>query len=117
MPELSEKKTKWALVRGIKVISEMNSLEMKLTYQWELGTYSAQAAGQGPDPPHFCASHAFFAYEFSEPFSKWVKVTTARVIKFFSSESSWTPKTQPNDALRRRLVEFLVFNSAFGSWR
>ena len=36
---------------------------------------------------------------------------------FFSSKSSWTPKTQPNDALRRRLVEFLVFNSAFGRHR
>ena len=35
----------------------------------------------------------------------------------FSSKSSWTPKTQPNDALRRRLVEFLVFNSAFGRHR
>ena len=32
----------------------------------------------------------------------------------FSSESSWATKTQPDDALRRRLVEFLVFNSAFG---
>ena len=28
----------------------------------------------------------------------WVKVSTARVIKFFSSESSWTPKTQSNDS-------------------
>ena len=36
---------------------------------------------------------------------------------FFSSKPSWTPKTQPNDALRRRLVEFLVFNSAFGRHR
>ena len=25
---------------------------------------------------------------------------------------SWTPETQPNDAVRRRLVEFLVFNRA-----
>ena len=35
---------------------------------------------------------------------------------FFSSKSSWTPETQPT--LRRLLVEFLVFNSAFGrySW-
>ena len=32
---------------------------------------------------------------------------------FFSSKPSWTPKTQPNDALRRRLVEFLVFNSVY----
>ena len=31
----------------------------------------------------------------------------------FSSESSWTPKTQPNDSRACRLVEFLVFNSAF----
>ena len=36
---------------------------------------------------------------------------------FFSGKSSWTPETQPNDALRRRLVEFLVFNSAFGRQR
>ena len=36
---------------------------------------------------------------------------------YFSSKSSRTPKTQPNDALRRRLVEFLVFNSAFGRHR
>ena len=35
---------------------------------------------------------------------------------FFSSKSSLTPETQPNDYLRRRLVEFLVFNSAFGRW-
>ena len=36
----------------------------------------------------------------------------------FSSKPSWTPKTQTNNALRRCLVEFLVFNSAFGrcSW-
>ena len=26
------------------------------------------------------------------------------------SSPGWTPETQPNDALRRRLVEFLVFN-------
>ena len=26
---------------------------------------------------------------------------------------SWTPKTQPNGAVRRRLVEFLVFNSVY----
>ena len=36
---------------------------------------------------------------------------------FFSSESSWRPKTQPEVALRRRLIEFLVFNSAFGRHR
>ena len=36
---------------------------------------------------------------------------------FFSSKSSWTPETQPNDAYRRHLVEFLVFNSVFGRWR
>ena len=35
----------------------------------------------------------------------------------FSSKPSWTPKTQPHDALRRRLVEFLVFNSALGRHR
>ena len=35
---------------------------------------------------------------------------------FFSSKSSWTRETQPNDALRCRLVEFLVFNSAFSRW-
>ena len=35
----------------------------------------------------------------------------------FLSKSSWTPETQPNDALRGRLVEFLVFNSAFGRHR
>ena len=37
--------------------------------------------------------------------------------QLFSGKSSWTPETQPNDALRRRLVEFLVFNSAFGRQR
>ena len=36
------------------------------------------------------------------------------------ARSKWSRgarKTQPNDALRHRLVEFLVFNSAFGRWR
>ena len=35
----------------------------------------------------------------------------------FSSKSILTPETQPNDALRHRLVEFLLFNSAFGRWQ
>ena len=46
-----------------------------------------------------------------------VKVNTRRVIKFFSCKSSWKPKTQPNNALGSRLVEFLEFNSAFGKCR
>ena len=33
----------------------------------------------------------------------------------FSSDSIWTPKTQPNDLCR--FVQFLVFNSAFGRHR
>ena len=32
----------------------------------------------------------------------------------FLSKLSWTLESQPNDVLRRRLVEFLVFNSAVG---
>ena len=46
-----------------------------------------------------------------------VKVNSERVVKLFSSEPSWAPKTQPNDALWRPLVKFLVFNSAFGRHR
>ena len=30
--------------------------------------------------------------------------------------ASWTPETQPNDALRRRLVEFLMFNLLALAW-
>ena len=33
-----------------------------------------------------------------KPSFKRVKVNTARVIKCFSSESSWKPKTQPNSS-------------------
>ena len=43
-----------------------------------------------------------------------LKVTTGRVIKCFSSKSSCKPKIQPTDSRCCRLVEFLVFNSAFG---
>ena len=42
-----------------------------------------------------------------------VILSPTKVTKFFSSESSWTPKTQPNGAVSRRLVEFLVFNSVY----
>ena len=33
-----------------------------------------------------------------ETTNSWVKVNPARVNTFFSSESSWKPKTQPNDS-------------------
>ena len=49
----------------------------------------------------------------------WLHGFSRKLNYFFSSKSSWIQKTQPNDAfaLRRRLVEFLVFNSAFGRHR
>ena len=36
--------------------------------------------------------------------------------RFFSSKSSWTSEIQPNDTLWHRLVEFMVFSSAWGWW-
>ena len=35
-----------------------------------------------------------------------VHCTLRQMGHFFSSKQSWTPETQPNDALRRRLVVF-----------
>ena len=41
-----------------------------------------------------------------------IKKTKHKPSKLKPSQSSWTPETQPNAAVRRRLVEFLVFNAS-----
>ena len=52
---------------------------------------------------------------------KKIQTSSAQFIPLdvFSSESSWAPKTQPNNRWWGRLVAFLMLNSAFGvsSWR
>ena len=56
---------------------------------------------------------AYRFYQLTQIILKWLWCYMNKFVTFICQRPSWTPETQPNGAVRRRLLEFLVFNSIY----